>query len=129
MRCVKSIDEMKENMVTLDGYLRQKYGPEYRYALKLIKNGICFVAVPANGSYRFYPSRFIGYAENTMNRHESNKSKDGRVTNPVISQLLHQDVMPSAALEMAYKNYCESLGFTPRERAPFGIERKFWRMK
>lgn len=128
MRCVQSIDEIKSNMTVLDGYLSEKHDPEYSFALDLIKKGICFIAISANSSYRFYPSRFIGYANNTMDKHENNEWKDGKETNPVISQILNQKYVPDAELEKAYREYCESLGFAPRERGAFGVERKYWRM-
>ena len=129
MRFVKSINEIKNNMTTLDDYLSEKHDPEYSFALDLIKNGICFIAASVNSSYRFYPSRFIGYANNTMNKHEKNEWKDGRKTKPVISQILNQKYVSDAELEIAYREYCESLGFTPRERGAFGVERKYLRMK
>ena len=77
MDVVKSMDEIRINMKTMDNYLVKANDPEYAYALGLISKGICFVADASTGEFRFYPSRFIGYANNTMSKHECNSSKDG----------------------------------------------------
>ena len=128
MRYIESIAELRENMNTLDRYLNQKIESTYSFALDLIRRGTCFVAVSASDGYRFYPSRFIGYAENTMDRHLNNRTKDGRLTNPVISSLLHQKVEPNPMLDRAYRDYCEKLGFIANEKGTFGVERKYWTM-
>ena len=128
MRYIESVEELKNNMETLDRYLSKKCESTYSFALGLIKKGTCFVAVSTQNGYRFYPSRFIGYAENTKDKHENNNQKDGRKTNPVISSLLGQKVEPNPMLDSAYRAYCEKLGFTANDKGSFGVERKYWTM-
>lgn len=128
MRVVKSIEEIKKNMKTLDNYLSKKVDLEYSYALDLIKRGICFIADNSSGEYRFYPSRFVGYANNSMDKHENNIFKDGKETNPVISGMLGCKPAVDADLDAKYKAYCQSLGLQPNERGAFGVERKYWKM-
>lgn len=79
---VKSLEDIKHNMQVIDSYLNKGVDPEYTYALNLIKRGICFVVDDSSGRYRFYPSRFIGYALNTRDKHDNNTRKDGKVTKP-----------------------------------------------
>ncbi len=126
MRYIESVAELRENMTTLDHYLEQKRESTYSFALNLIRKGTCFVALSTKNGYRFYPSRFVGYAENTKEKHENNDTKDGRKTNPVISSLLGQKVEPNPMLEKAYRDYCEKLGFIANDRGTFGVERKYW---
>lgn len=126
MRYIESTAELKENMNTIDRYLNQKTESTYSFALSLIQKGTCFVAVYTPDGYHFYPSRFIGYAENTMESHLNNRTKDGRLTNPIISSLLHHKAEPNPALEKAYRDYCEKLGFIANEKGSFGVERKYW---
>jgi len=128
MEIVKTMAELRKNMETLDVYLNNKVDPAYSFALNLVKKGVCFVAVKHRGSYRFYPSRFIGYAKNNMNAHENNSQKDGKETNPAISKLLSSKPAADAELEKAYEAYCEELGFTPNQKGAFGVERKYWRI-
>lgn len=126
MECVRSLKEIKENMAVLDSYLEKKHESEYSFALGLVKKGTCFIAVKNQSGYRFYPSRFIGYANNSMDRHLNNTEKDGRVTNPAISKVLHQKASYNAKLDEEYRKYCRNLGFTPGEKGSFGVYRKYW---
>ena len=126
MRTITNINELKVNAQLLDKYLNGKTDPEYSFALNLIKRGICFVALPENGTYKFYPSRFIGYVENSMNAHQNNNRRDGRTTNPAISAVLGMNPNANPEFDKAYKDYCETLGFTANERGSFGVERKYW---
>ncbi|OUN04635.1 hypothetical protein B5G43_14470 [Flavonifractor sp. An92] len=126
MELVQTLQELHTNMETLDRYLNQKREPTYTFALNLIKHGTCFVAVEMSNGFRFYPSRFLGYAANTMSSHLNNDQKDGRETNPVISDLLGHKPSENAHLEHAYQTYCETLGFTAQATGAFGVVRKYW---
>lgn len=123
MQLVNEIKDIIENMNTIDLYIERKKDPEYSYALQLIKRGTCFVKY--NG--KFYPSRFVGYKNNTMEKHDNNTKKDGRITNPAISRLIG-GLKPqhNKELDIEYKNYCEALGFIAKENGSFGVERKYW---
>ena len=126
MDLVKSLAELKDNMTTLDEYLANESAPECSYALDKIKRGTCFVVQKCGDDYKFYPSRFVGYVNNSMTAHERNDFKDGRETNDAISKILEQKPSANDGLEKLYKNYCESLGFTANKTGSFGVTRKFW---
>jgi hypothetical protein len=126
MKTVSNLNELITNIQTLDGYLNAQVDPEYDFALNLIKNGTCFVAMEDSSVYRFYPSRFIGYADNSMDAHLNNMEKDGKETNPAISKILGAKPSINSILNKEYARYCETLGFEPRDKGAFGSERKFW---
>ena len=126
MELVRSLEEIRHNRTVFNAYLDKKTDPEYAYALGLVKRGICFVADGSSGRYRFYPSHFIGYADNTMDKHMSNTTKDGKQTNPAISSILHDKPHQNLRLEELYKAYCKSLGFEANEKGSRGVERKYW---
>lgn len=128
MECVETLEEIKRNIMVINAYLDRKVEPEYSFALRLVKKGTCFIAVKQDDDYRFYPSRFIGYAENTMDAHLNNVYKDGRETNPAISKILNQKEFYDAEMENAYKEYCQRLGFTANDKGTFGKQRKYWRL-
>lgn len=129
MKTISDLNELIANIRTLDGYIQSRVDPEYDFALNLIKKGTCFIAVKDSNTYRFYPSRFIGYIENSMDAHLNNAAKDGKETNPVISKLLGGKPLSDPHLNQEYARYCETLGFTPRDKGTFGVERKFWVME
>ncbi|MGM9529181.1 MAG: hypothetical protein ACI3XH_04205 [Phascolarctobacterium sp.] len=127
---IESLDELLDNCATLDGYIKSGKDPEYTYALDLIKRGTCFLAIEKGGQYSFYPSRFIGYVNNTMIQHENNGAKDWRETNPAIAAAINQgNPTTNSELDSLYKEYCARLGFYASEKGTFGVERKFWFIK
>lgn len=129
MYCVKSLEEIKDNISTMDKYLDKKIDSEYTFALKLVKKGVCFIVTKSDDNgYKFYPSRFIGYANNDMNKHLNNDTKDGRETNPAISNVLNKKCIVDKEMEKEYINYCNKLGFIANEKGSFGVERKYWRL-
>ena len=120
---VESIDDIRANIKTLDKYLNEKREPEYSYALDLVHKGRCFAAVKSENGYKFYPSRFIGYIDNTMDKHENNENRDGKETNPAISAVLHSPLSFDLELELSYEEYCKKLGFDV-----YRYKRKYWRL-
>lgn len=112
--------------MTIDDYLNSKRDPGYDFALGLVKRGTCFIAVKNNDSYRFYPSRFIGYVDNDMYTHIQNETKDGGLTNPAITSILGKQPVLNIGLEQSYRDYCDRLGFEANEKGSFGGERKYW---
>lgn len=127
MNVVKELSQLKENINTLESYLKCKIDPEYSYAVDLIKRGTCFVAVKQEGNeYHFYPSRFIGYEKNTMNKHMSNPYKDGKETNPAISEIIGYKPSENKEMEVKYREYCEKFGFVARDKGSFSVARKYW---
>lgn len=126
MRTVNSVAEIKENIKVIDDYLAGRNEKEISWAKRLIKQGTCFIAVPIEDGFRFYPSRFIGYAGNTISNHYNNEWKDGRETNHAISDIMDSNPEPDKELEFQYKDYCDSLGFTANKSGAFGVQRKYW---
>ena len=129
MKLITSVNEILDNIATVEKYLSSGNTVERDYALALIKSGTCFVAYKSEGRMNFVPSRFIGYTKNTITKHESNVDKDGRDTNPVISDALKvKRPFINDELEEEYKKYCIYLGFSPRKSGSFGAKRKYWRL-
>ncbi len=120
---VKSISEIKNNIRVVDNYLESHDNQEVDYAKELIRKGICFITVADENGYRFYPSKFMGYANNNMDTHEREKNikRSGIETNDVISGLLGAKPKFDENLEEKYKDYCEFLGFEASKR-----KRKYW---
>lgn len=123
MELVSNKSDLLTNAEIIDNYLSEKSGTNYNYAISLIKNGFCFAAIRHNNAFRFYPSRFMGYKNNSHTLHIRNHLKDGRKTNPAISKILGQNIFIEE-LETEYLKYCKSLGVTPKKN-----KRSFWIFK
>lgn len=124
MELVQELNDIHGNIRTLDAYLQDQELKDF--AMGLIKRGTCFIAVKKDQGYSFYPSRFIGYTSNNHNAHIHNEEKDGRDTNPAISEILGCKPMPSEEFEEEYKRFCDTLGFVANANGNFGVKRKYW---
>lgn len=120
IKLVENFNEIKANVKTLDSYLKSKTDPEYSYGLNLDKKGTCFIAVKENDIYKFYPSRFMGYVNNSIEAHLNNEERDGRDTNPAISKILGNNPLHNPTLDKIYREYGKSLGFTANDKGSFG---------
>jgi hypothetical protein len=126
MELVADRDALRRNLAYLDQVRLQATGPDFDQYRDLLLRGTCFVPYDASGTLAFAPSRFIGYRNNTFGAHEDNEQKDGRVTNPAISELYGTSPVTDAELDDQYRAFCSSLGIEVRETGSFGVDRKFW---
>ena len=125
MELVRNWNDILTNILKLEKYRFSKENEEVEYYKGLIKRGTCFVATKINKKINFAPSRFIGYLDNDMEKHDANKTKDGRVTNPKIEKITNAQFQVNEVLEREYRNFCFSLGFHPRDKGSFGVTRKY----
>jgi hypothetical protein len=124
MEFVHELTDIIENIETMNGYLGD---PEKEdFAISLIKEGTCFIAVKIEKGYRFYPSRFVGYLKNSYDNYTKHKEEVIRDTAPTLSQIFKHNPNPSQDLEMEYKKFCLKLGFTAKEKGEVGGEHKYW---
>jgi len=84
------------------------------------------VATERDGGIFFCPSRFAGYRGNTRAKHENNDHKDGKETNPTISEILWCKPSENADLEAAYSQFCNRIGVEYRDLEDKKIRRKYW---
>lgn len=123
MEYVKSIYEVQVNIHTLDSCLDRKDEPEYSQFLVLIQRGRCFLPVKSRVGYRFYPSKFIGYTDNSIKKYLDNyKEWDGRYTNRELNKILKDKPTKQPEFELEYINYCKRLGITKI----YNSQRKYW---
>ena len=127
-------EQIVKNAATLESYLKKGNSQESEYAKGLIQRGKCFVVVSSPDGYSFYPSRFMWYVDNTMEKHEKmgeakrttgEITRDGRKANPAISKCLGDLIKEGNkhwnSFETEYKNFCKRLGITPDNN-----KRSFW---
>ena len=126
MQLVQSREQILKNVIKLDSYLHSTNQNERFFAKNLIRNGTCFVVFRQGQRSIFAPSRFIGYADNTMFAHENNLEKDGRKTNKAIESAVHSSPMIDGPLEQSYQRFCQTEGIEYRPRAPFNKPHKYW---
>lgn len=119
--------QILENMTQLDKYISDMESDLNRkFALDRIKSGICYIAVKGQDGYRFYPSRFVGYINNSRVEHELDYYRDGIETNKAISDILNRRPVQNQDMEQEYLKYCSWLGIQANDNGARGRPRKYW---
>jgi len=126
MKLITTKEDLLKNIETLENYLTVGDEFEKNETIKLIKNGICFVAYQVAGELRFAPSRYLGYINNSILKHKKNDLKHGTFTNKTISSILNSRLTKDTKFEKLYKDYCLSIGIQPNETGTYGKQRQYW---
>ncbi len=88
---VKTRDDVIDNIKTLYSYLNNKDNTELiSFASRIIKNGKVYAVEIIDSHICFAPSRFVGYKDNTMEKHMTNDEKNGNDTNAVLNSLYNR---------------------------------------
>lgn len=124
---VETRKQILDNIAKLDDYLSDmEYFLNRQFALDRIKLGTCFIAIKGEDGYRFYPSRFVGYVDNSRVEHEYDYLKDGMETNKAIETVLRKKPVYKQELEDEYYKYCSWLGIKAGNNGAWGVQRKYW---
>lgn len=127
MELVSTVEQLKENILTLNAYA---YGEmeDVKFHHGLIKNGKWIAALRVKSGFIFAPSRFVGYARNSKNKHLANHSKHGTKTNRAIKKIIPNFLAVKdkqySEIHSAYLEYCQKHGILPS--AENDIKRKYW---
>jgi len=125
---VESLEEIEANLKTLEAYLDD---PKYKNeALRLIRLGHNFVAYESNGEWRFAPSKFTGYVENSLEDHKKyGKSRSGGKTDDELDKIFNEEKKSNRQLDKKYRDYSQSDQIKPLPpRSKDQKQRKFWKV-
>src|SRR5690606_32182586 len=128
MKLVSNLEQILQNIETVENYLTNGNSDEQFKIATFIKRGTCFVAYQINNEIRFAPSKFLGYINNSLEKHIPSET-DGRQTNTMIISILKSQPLLNDKLEKNYISYCQNLGMEPGEKGAFGVDRKYWILK
>ena len=125
MAYVKSISDIEDNAFALLDVAHGD-GPFREVAIKLIKGSFVYYPIHYRDFLAFVPSKFIGYRDNTVERHDDVKraeKRDGRDTNVAVGRILGKSTA-DAELESKLEAYCRSLGVEAEAK-----KHSFWRIQ
>lgn len=126
MKLIEKLSDLIDNAVYLEAKIKSKNKAEREMAVQLIEKGICFVRYKVNRRTIFAPSRFIGYKNNTLQRHQHSISKHGSTTNNRIKRILNKRASADRAMEKEFREFCKNINISVKPFGSFGIVRKFW---
>jgi len=124
---VSTWEQISNNLKTLEGY-RQSEETKDDY-IGFLKRGVCFLVYEEDEINKYAPSRFIGYVDNSIEKHRCNNERDGRETNKAISIIIKCEPKHNEELEHEYIKFCYYNGFKPNMTGAFGAHRKYWFIK
>ena len=126
MNLVDTLDDIKININILEEYRTDNSLGQVAWYKDRIKRGTCFYVYKLDGAIHFAPSRFIGYVNNNVEKHDDSETLDGRITNTRIKEILGFPPEPNQSVESFYHIFCKSLDIKPNLTGNFGAPRKFW---
>ena len=113
---IKSRQDVISNINTLYSYINDNDEDNKQWAVDKLKRGKNMVVEVIDGHIRFAPSRFVGYINNTIDKHEENHG-DGTETDNVLKEFYTkvQDGRLDSILQKLLARYGES-----------SAEKKYW---
>ena len=98
---IETRDDVIQNIKTLYSYLSDGNEDHYQWAIERLKKGKNYVVEIIDSHAYFAPSRFVGYKDNTIEKHEENHG-DGTQTDDILKQF-YQKVQDDR-LDNLFKN-------------------------
>ena len=120
MKRIENKEQLIKNLDTIEQYLQSDSEEVYWAMADYIGRGKVFVAYLIEGQYHFAPSRFVGYKNNSLIKHDANDTKHGSRTTDRINKILGQNQF-NANLEKNYIKYCKWLDVEPSNK-----QRTYW---
>jgi len=116
---IESRIDVVKNIYTLYSYAKSSNTEEKNWALEKYKLGRWFVVEPFGDFLMFAPSRFVGYKNNTREKHTINHG-NGSQTNRLLQQLKLYKKAEGDFLSEQFKSFLATLG-TENDDAQFFI--------
>ena len=116
---IESRVDVINNIYTLYSYANSSEAEDKEWAIQRFSNGKWFVVEPFGNTLLFAPSRFVGYKNNTREKHISNYG-DGTQTNKKLCELSLYKEMSDEYLSEQFKCFMNTLGIE-REVAKFFV--------
>jgi len=128
-KTVKSREEIIKNLKKLESYLDGNNREDKDKAKGVVQFGQCFIAYESNGELRFAPSKFTGYANNSLRKHKKyGKERSGGKTNAAIGRVLGKAKAQNKILDEKYLYYCKLHEIKPHQSRSPKSRKKFWEM-
>lgn len=104
---IETREDIVQNIKTLYSYLNGKVDNEHKdWAIQRMSQGKNYVIEVVDSQIYFAPSRFVGYVDNTMEKHDANPGNGTETDNKIkIFYQKVQDVKLDALLQKAMSEY------------------------
>jgi len=120
---VENIDQVIENIKTMEQYLNSDIAEDQEFARNLVKKGRSMLVYKVNGKNHFAPSNFLAFKKNSKAAYLENQNRESRDTAPTLKSLMGKP-FTHVAIEKEFNDYAnEFKGPTLKSK------RKYWRVR
>jgi hypothetical protein len=88
LQFVENVDQIIENIKTIEQYLNSDNVAEKEFARDLVKKGRAMLIYKVNGQNHFAPGRFLGFKKNSKAAHIENEGREVRDTAHAIQSIM-----------------------------------------
>lgn len=106
---IESRIDVVKNIYTLYSYAKSTIAEDREWALQRFQRGKWYVVEPFGNTLLFAPSRFVGYKNNTREKHTSNHG-DGTQTNNKFRELKLYKEISDDYLSEQFEHFMAELG-------------------
>ena len=120
---VENVDQVIENIKTMEQYLNSDIAEDKEFARELVKKGRSMIIYKVNGQNHFAPSNFLAFKKNSRSAYIENQSRESRDTAPTMKLLMGKP-FSHIAIEKEFLDYANQFkGNTLKSK------RKYWRVR
>lgn len=120
---VESRIDVVKNIYTLYTYAKSIIAEDREWALQRFRQGKWYVVEPFGNTLLFAPSRFVGYKDNTIEKHSAQHG-DGRDTNSTLRELKLYKEATDDYLSVQFEHFMSTLGIE-KDSAKFLIPNNY----
>jgi hypothetical protein len=120
---VENVDQIIENIKTMEQYLNSEISEEKEFARELVKKGRSMIIYKVNGKNHFAPSNFLAFKKNSRSAYLENQKRESRDAAPTLKTLMGKP-FTHVAIEKEFIDYADTFkGPTLKSK------RKYWRVR
>lgn len=120
MKLVRDLDQLIENSAKFDSYRLSTRSAEQTFYKDRVRLGKMFLHIKTSDRSLFCPSRFVGYENNSIQKHLAFDEKTGTRTNQVINSILGRHDVESNS-EKDFLSHCVKHAIEPANK-----QREYW---
>jgi hypothetical protein len=123
LQFVENVDDIIENIKTMEQYLNSDNAEERDFAINLVKKGRSMMAYKVDGKNHFAPGNFLGFKKISKASYIENEKRETRNGAPVYQVLLGKP-FTHAAIEKEFLEYANTF-----KGSTLKSTRKYWRVR
>lgn len=123
MALVRTMNDIIQNLTTLEGYITGENKTDAELATKLVKDGESIVVYKVEGENHFAPSEFCAHKGTTLKTFAVKTEDDIKEANKAVAKVVGKEAFANKTIDGKFVEYCTSLGVKPGK-----AERIYWRL-